>query len=48
MLMKESILELKYILDKAVNIEDVSHTEIDIFPEAPQLTKRVTYTIYLK
>lgn len=47
-LMKESALELKYILDKAVNIEDVSYTTIEIFPEHPQITSRITYTIYLK
>jgi len=46
--MKESILEVKYTLDKALILEDVSYTTIDIFPESPQVTKRITYTIFLK
>ena len=47
--MKESILELKYTLDKSIPIEDVSYTDIDLFPkEATSQTKRIIYTIYLK
>jgi len=47
--MKESVLELKYILDKSIPIEDVSYTDIELFPkDTTSQTKRIIYTIYLK
>lgn len=47
--MKESVLEIKYTLDRSIPIEDVSYTEIDLFPkDATFPTKRIIYTIYLK